>query len=534
MSKWWIVFFSLPLYLIGLEYTTLFFQADEWLYMKIASEMYARNEWWITYWLGVPTYYKPPMAYWGMMLFFPFGENQMFWGRVSVAITTLATLFFCYKLSQDLLGKKEACISTALLSCSYGFLAFGRVGVMDMMLLFWLTVSLFCFIRARDRQSLLYTGLFYCSLGLSTLVKGPIAPLISVITAFAALSLYGGWRVFFRPACFPGLLLGLLLSVSWPIALYFKGEFDAWFSFFIIGENFGKFADRLGYPALPFISTIFKWALPWDLFLLALPVFLICKHFWQDRGMVILLLWGITIIGVHLIPAVRLPWYTFLALPAVLMMAGAYISRYSTHWLTRCTLRISALLFLLLALVVSALLRFSFTHFLPYFSIASAAIGLFACAGLLYKGRIVPTCVSLAVAILSLNFLSSYFVDPQFPVSARELLQTSTRPIAVVRIETGRLSQEHAQFSFYLDRPITETRGVEKTTAFFLQGGDLILTDTDYRAWQQQSPMQPEKRRILHSWWQWRDAIPLSQIEAAFRVGDVRMLQEPIHIIRGE
>ena len=62
MSNWWIVFFSLPLYLIGLEYTTLFFQEDEWLYMKIASEMYARSEWWITYWLGVPTYYKPPMA----------------------------------------------------------------------------------------------------------------------------------------------------------------------------------------------------------------------------------------------------------------------------------------------------------------------------------------------------------------------------------------------------------------------------------------------------------------------------------------
>ena len=534
MSKWWIVFFSLPLYLIGLEYTTLFFQADEWLYMKIASEMYARSEWWITYWLGIPTYYKPPMAYWGMMLLFPLGADQMFWGRVSVAVTTLVTLFLGYKLSQDLLGKKEACVSTALLSCSYGFLAFGRVGVMDMMLLFWLMASLFCFIRARDRQSLVYVVLFYLTLGLSTLVKGPIAPLISVITAVAILLIYGGWRVFLRPSGIPWLLLGVLISLSWPIALYFKGEFDAWFNFFIVGENFGKFADRVGYPALPFISTIFKWALPWDFLLVALPIFLLRKRFWQDRGIVILLLWTITIIGVHLIPAVRLPWYTFLALPAVMMMAGAYISRYANHWLTLFTLRITALLFLLLALIVSALVRFSFPHFTPYLIIVVAALGLFACAALLYKNRLLPACASLAAAILSLNILSSYLVDPQFPVSAREILQSSTRPLAVVRIETGRLSQEHAQFSFYLDRPITETRGVEKTTAFFLQGGDLILTDTDYRAWQQHVPIQPEKRRILHSWRQWRDAIPLEQIEAAFRVGDIGLLQEPIHIIRGE
>ena len=534
MSKWWIVFFSLPLYLIGLEYTTLFFQADEWLYMKIASEMYSSNEWWITYWLGTPTYYKPPMAYWGMMLFFPFGEDHMFWGRVSVAFTTLATLFFSYKLSQDLLGKKEACISTALLSCSYGFLAFGRVGVMDMMLLFWMTVSLFCFIRARDRQSLVYAVLFYCSLGLSTLVKGPIAPLISVITAAGTLSLYGGWRVFFRPASFPGLLLGILISISWPIALYFKGEFDAWFSFFIIGENFGKFADRVGYPALPFIGTIFKWALPWDIFLVALPVFLIFKQFWQDRGLVICLLWTGAIIGVHLIPAVRLPWYTFLALPAVLMLAGAYISRYPSHWLTRYSLRLTALVILLLALLVTALFHFSFPDKLVFLAIFCATVGLFACAALLYKKRLLPACAALAGAILALNVASTHLVDPQFPVAARDILRTSSRPLAVVRIVTGRLSQEHAQFSFYLDRPITETRGVEKTTAFFLQGGDLILTDTDYRAWQQQVPMQPDKRRVLHSWWQWRDAIPLNQIEAAFRAGDIRMLQEPIHIIRGE
>lgn len=534
MSRWWIVFFSLPLYLIGLKYTTLFFQADEWLYMKIASEMYSRNEWWITYWLGTPTYYKPPMAYWGMMLFFPFGEDQMFWGRVSVAVTTLATLFFSYKLGKDLLGKKEACIGTALLACSYGFLAFGRVGVMDMMLLLGLTVSLFCFIRARDRQSLAYVVLFYVSLGLSTLVKGPIAPLISVITAAVTLSLYGGWRVFLRPAGFPGLLLGILISVSWPIALYFKGEFDVWFNFFIIGENFGKFADRVGYPALPFIGTIFKWALPWDILLATLPVFLFCKKFWYDRGLVICLLWGSTIIGVHLIPAVRLPWYTFLALPAVLLPVGAYLSRYPAHWATRCSLRLTALVVFLLALLVTALFHFSFPDKLIFLAIFLAAIGLFACAALLYRNRMLPACAALAVAVLALNWLSAYLVDPQFPAAAREILLASSRPVAVVRIETGRLSQEHAQFSFYLDRPITETRGVEKTTAFFLQGGDLILTDTDYRAWQQQAPMQPETRRILHSWWQWRDAIPLDLIVDAFRAGDVRRLQEPIHIVRGE
>ena len=534
MAKWWIVFFSVPLYLVGLEYTTLFFQADEWLYIKIASEMYHRSELWITYWLGTATYYKPPMAYWGMMLFFPWGQDYLLWGRVSVAVTTLATLLLSYLLARDLLGEKEACAGIALLSCSYGFLAFGRVGVMDMTLLFWLTISLLCFIRARDRQSLVYATLFYLSLGLSTLVKGPIAPLISVIVATTVLLLYGGWRVFLRPTGIPGLLAGITISLSWPIALYFKGEFWTWYHQFIVVENFSKFSDRLGYPALPFISTLFKWALPWSLFILTLPVFLAWQRCWRDRGVFTLLLWGCTIIGVHLIPAVRLPWYTFLALPAFMLPAGAYITRLTRHWSIRWLSRLTASLFFLLALLVASLIRFSFVGLVPYLVIALAATSLLICAGLLFKLHIIPSCACLAVAILSLNFLSSCVVDPQFPSSARSILQISSRPLAVVRIETGRLSQEHAQFSFYLDRPITETRGLEKTTAFFLQGGDLILTDTDYQSWRQQVPMQPERRRIVHSWWQWRDAIPFELIVAAFRTGDMRLLQEPIHIIRGD
>ena len=57
-------------YVVGLDNTALFFQDDEWLYMKIASEMFDRGELWVPYWIGERDYHKPPLSYWLMMVLF--------------------------------------------------------------------------------------------------------------------------------------------------------------------------------------------------------------------------------------------------------------------------------------------------------------------------------------------------------------------------------------------------------------------------------------------------------------------------------
>lgn len=524
---------ALPLYFLGLGNIDLFFQDDEWLYVKIASEMFDRGELWIPYWLGEPAYYKPPLAYWLMMPFFWLGEDRILLARLSVAFSSLITLGLTYLLGRELFGRREAACTALLASVSYGFLAFGRTGVMDMLLTCFLSLALWLFLKARRNRSSFYACLYFLVLGLSNLIKGPVVPLIILTISFIILMFYRGWKPFFSRWAIVGMLAGLLIAFSWPIALYFKGEFAAWYSFFIVGENAGKFTDAAGYPALPFIATLLKWALPWSLLVLLAPLVMAVREPVRKLEFVLPIVWVLIVIGVHLLPAVRLPWYTFPALPAALLLVGAASARYPKNPAMVWGYRITGVLLGVIAAAVSVAPRF-FPLFSPGFLwLGSAALCLWAAAIFTFRRDALKLAVFMMLAILCLNPGVSALTDPKFPVEAQAVLKASSRPAAVVRIHTGRLSQEHALYSFRLNRKIDQTRGEEATLNFFREkNGDLILSDTDYRALLAAAPSMASEARITYSWSRWKDSLPIDAIVVAVQSGDLKLLQEPYHILQ--
>lgn len=533
MNFFVVMLVALPLYFLGLGNIDLFFQDDEWLYVKIAAEMFDRGELWIPYWLGEPAYYKPPLAYWLMMPFFWLGEDRILLARLSVALSAVATLALTYLIGRELFGRREAAGAALLAAVSYGFLAFGRVGVMDMQLTGFLAGALLLFLRARSRRSPSYAAAFFVVLGASNLIKGPVVPLIIVLISSIILMFYRGWKPFFSGRALCGMAAGLLLAVSWPIALYFKGEFAAWYSFFIVGENAGKFADAKGYPALPFIATLLKWALPWSLLILAAPLVLAMRSSVRKLEFVLPAVWIAVVIGVHLLPAVRLPWYTFPALPAALLWAGAATARYPSQPLLVWTYRLTGVLLGAAALLVSVTPGF-FPLLSPAFGwLAGAAAAFWATAVFTWRRDVPKLAVAMMLAVLCLNPGVSALTDPKFPSAAQAVLAASTRPTAVVRIHTGRLSQEHALYSFRLNHPVEQTHGEAATWQFLrAKGGDLILSDTDYRALLAAYPSLAAETRIACSWLRWRDSLPVELIAAAIQSGDRTLLLEPYHILQ--
>ena len=113
-------------FVVGLDNTNLFFQDDEWLYMKIASEMYDRGELWVPYWIGERDYHKPPLSYWLMMLLFPLGDDRVSLARLSVSLTSLLTAGLIYWIGKKLYGKDAGLIASLLALSSFGFIAFCR------------------------------------------------------------------------------------------------------------------------------------------------------------------------------------------------------------------------------------------------------------------------------------------------------------------------------------------------------------------------------------------------------------------------
>ena len=91
MNFFVVLLVALPLYFLGLGNIDLFFQDDEWLYVKIAAEMFDRGELWIPYWLGEPAYYKPPLAYW-LAIPMGLGINGIVWAVIVASFISGALL----------------------------------------------------------------------------------------------------------------------------------------------------------------------------------------------------------------------------------------------------------------------------------------------------------------------------------------------------------------------------------------------------------------------------------------------------------
>ena len=267
---------SAALFLVDPANST-FYADDEWLYIGTAYEMFSRGELWITYWLGEPAYYKPPLAYWMMMPFFLFGSDPILQGRLAIGLMSLLTVVLTWWIGRTLYGEQQGLLAGLFSATSLGFLTYGRVGMLDMPFTFWLTLSVACLIQAWQKKSARWAGIFWAVAGASVLVKGPVSAAILCLLALSVALLYRSWRVFFFcRGAWLGILAAVLFSLAWPIALYFKGQFDNWYQFFIITENLGKFGDPSVYPAGPFLTYALQWQLPWTLLLLvalaALPL----------------------------------------------------------------------------------------------------------------------------------------------------------------------------------------------------------------------------------------------------------------------
>lgn len=300
-------------------------------------------------------------------------------------------------------------------------------------MVFFMTVAMYCFACAWHDRSAAWAGFFLAVTGASALVKGPVTVLVLGGTAALLLLFYGRWRPFLsRPALLGGVV-GLGFVGLWPAALFLKGEFSRWFSFFIIGENFGKFADALQYPTGTFLSYLLQWCLPWTFLLLAALVWLFLYRRFTKFEFGLPLVWGGVIIGIHLLPDTKLAWYMFLLVPAcMLVIAGASMqAKLSRSW--RYGRLLTQGLFALLGLLLAVLAWFLLPDPLSAFCLAAAALFCGFVCWALWKGRLVLATVACVLMFFSLISAATRFSPPHFPsaevVAAARRYEEITRKI---------------------------------------------------------------------------------------------------------
>ena len=511
-----------------------FYADDEWLYIGTAYEMFTRGELWITYWLGEPAYYKPPLAYWMMMPFFPFGLDPILQGRLAIGLMSVVTALLTWWIGKLLYGERQGLLAGLLSATSFGFLTYGRVGMLDMPFTLWLTLAVAFLVKAWQKKSGHWAGLFWAVAGFSVLVKGPVSAAILFLLCFCVALFHKGWRfLFFSASAWLGMFTSILFMLSWPIGLYFKGQYENWYQFFIIGENIGKFGDPSVYPAGQFLAYALQWQLPWTLLLLAALAALPFHRRVLTFPLTLPLLWAAAIMLIYLIPRVRLPWYLLPVVPAASLLTAAMWSEYTEKLGFKISLRLTGFLLLIPAAVLAILAWTTPFSLLQRSYFILASLSLFAGFGFAWRYKLHLVTVAFAIFIVMLAQGVDSLTDGRLPRHIARELRNNAASAAVARIETGRLSQQLWFFSYHLGRKVEESRGTAAINLFLSeQRGLIFISDTDLKTLKKDRPDRGAALQVLHSWNYWKEAIPPEDIRATLLQGELHRLKESVHVIQ--
>ena len=329
---------------------------DEPRFAEASREMIERGDYLVPYFNSQLRLDKPPLTYWAQVASYHiFGENDFaarFPSAIAAALTALSILAWGRRMGGEKLGWWAAIIFTLSLQT----FVHAKAAVADMWLVLFMTLAHWTGYELIQRptpnaqrptpnserinkpsnikhQTSFWWWMFYLSLALGFLAKGPIAwtPLATV----AVVIIYTrNWQSVWSFKFVPGILLTIAVVALWgiPALIQTHGEFfSIGIGRHVVGRSFttleGHGASSLGMYLLllPFyFITVFISFFPWSI---KLPW--LAKDLWRHRDSSDnYLLSGIAVVFIIFsLVKTKLPHYTLPAFP----LLGLLLAR---HWQT--------------------------------------------------------------------------------------------------------------------------------------------------------------------------------------------------------
>jgi 4-amino-4-deoxy-L-arabinose transferase-like glycosyltransferase len=317
---------------------------DEPRFAEASREMIGRSNYIVPYFNNQLRLDKPPLTYWAQVSSYHiFGENDFaarFPSAIAAALTALSIVVWGRRIGEEKVGWWAAIIFTLSLQT----FVHAKAAVADMWLVLFMTLAHWAgyellyrtdtnpehrTLNLNNRRSL-WWWIFYLSLGLGFLAKGPIAwtPLLTV----AVVIIYTrDWQLLRRFKFVGGILLTLLAVAFWgiPALIQTHGEFfSIGIGRHVIGRSLttmeGHGASSLGVYVLllPFyLVTVFVSFFPWSI---KLPW--LTKTLWRrrDRTDDYLLIGTAIIFVIFTLVSTKLPHYTLPAFPLLALLLARH------------------------------------------------------------------------------------------------------------------------------------------------------------------------------------------------------------------
>ena len=258
---------------------------------------------------------KPPMEYWCMMVSYKiFGVNE-FSARFPSVVAGIATAVVTYFLGECILNG-AGILAALILILSFHFPIIAKAATPDSLLLFFISFSLYAFIRESE-----FWGFVF--MGLATLTKGPVGFVIPLGVKFFY-DLFN--KRIYRPKKI-SVAIFLLIALPWYLAVDLKTHYR-FSKGFIMYHNVTRFLKPIGGhkgPAFYYILVIMLAFLPW-----LWPLYKGLKQCFhrsleEKENWLFLYCWILFPLVVFSIARTKLPNYIAPVYPAIAVVSASYL-----------------------------------------------------------------------------------------------------------------------------------------------------------------------------------------------------------------
>ncbi|HET7910112.1 MAG TPA: phospholipid carrier-dependent glycosyltransferase, partial [Nitrospira sp.] len=170
-----------------------------------------------------PRFAKPALVYWLMSLSYRWFGVDEFSARLPSAVFGLGLIMVQYLFVSRFFGPVVGLLGALMLLLNVQIIGLSRMVLTDSVLIFFTTLSLFAFWlgwAGRDEERW-WRWVFYFSMGIATLAKGPVGFLIPLVTVAIYLTATGQWHRFWRDASpLAGSLLFAAVALPWYAAMW--------------------------------------------------------------------------------------------------------------------------------------------------------------------------------------------------------------------------------------------------------------------------------------------------------------------------
>jgi 4-amino-4-deoxy-L-arabinose transferase-like glycosyltransferase len=192
---------------------------DEPRYAGCVREMRASGDYIDPHFNAEPRYHKPILIYWLMLGATALAGDNPFGARLVSAIAGTGTCLLVWGLGRRMFGRTTGRLAALALATAPIFVIESKLATTDATLTFFLVACQFALWELGQRPSRAMTGVFWVSLALATLTKGPVGPVVIAVST-AVSWWWGGPRAWVgRLRWSWGLPVYALITAPWYIAI---------------------------------------------------------------------------------------------------------------------------------------------------------------------------------------------------------------------------------------------------------------------------------------------------------------------------